>query len=114
MLDAQLNYEVQSLAILVEVPLFIIEGADRSRSQPPRNAVEMEGMIADAPRYCALFCSICHLVRLTVNAWLHDVVLANGTIINGYVPSPQGNGVPFLDLESLGCFWFCFYHVQCL
>ena len=58
-------------------------------------------MIADAPRGGALLLGIRYLVRLTVNARLHDVIPANGTILNGNVPGPQSNRVPFFHFKSL-------------
>ena len=48
------GYDVYSLSIAMELPLFIIKGANRASLQPPRDAVEVEGVIADAPSLIAL------------------------------------------------------------
>ena len=83
------------------LPLFAVKWTDRSCPQPPRNAMEMEGMVADAPRDGALLRGIGDLVCLAVNARLHDVVLADGAVVYGDVPGPEGDGVPSLHFKAL-------------
>ena len=70
--------------------------------------MEVEGMIAHAPSLVALFLRVCHLVRLAVHTGLHNMVSADGTVVNVNVPGPQGDGIPFFDFKpSLSGF----YHV---
>lgn len=64
----------------------------------------MESMVADAPSNCALLAGSGSLVRLTLDAEIHDMVSADGAVVNDNVPGPQGDGVPLLDLEALLCF----------
>lgn len=42
-------------------------------------------MVADSPSSGALVGRISHLVCLTLNAWLVNVVLADGAVLNGDV-----------------------------
>ena len=65
----------------LKVPLLIVEGTHRPSLDPPRNAVEVESMIADAPRCCALV-GVRDLVGLTLDARLIDMVLADGTVLH--------------------------------
>ena len=62
--------------------------------------MEVESVIADAPGCCALVLYVGDLVGLAINARLHDVVLADGTVVNVDVPGPQRDRVPFLYLKS--------------
>lgn len=50
--------------------------------EPSRYAVKVERMIAGAPGCSALVSSISDLVGLAVDARLHDVVLANCTVVD--------------------------------
>ena len=68
-----------------EVPLFIVEGADGAGLDPTRDAVEVEGVVAHAPRSRALFVGVGHLVGLALDARLVDVVLADGAVLHGHV-----------------------------
>ena len=86
----------------MEVPFFVIKRADRAGLQPSANAMEMEGVIAHSPGGGAVGLTFSNLRGLAINAGLHDVVLANGAVIYMDVPSPESDGVPFLDFESLG------------
>lgn len=61
-------------------------------------------MVADAPSDCALLARSGGLVGLTLDAKVHDVVAADGAVVNDDVPSPESNGVPLLDLEALLAF----------
>ena len=71
-----------SLSVPVEVPFFIVQRAHTPGFEPPGNAVEVEGMVADSPRCRALFLRICNLVSLAINAWLHDMILADRAVVN--------------------------------
>jgi len=44
--------------------------------------VEMEGVVADAPGHGALLASGGRLVRLTLDAQVHDVVAADGAVVH--------------------------------
>ena len=61
----------------------------------------MEGVVADAPCGRALFLDIRYLLRLAIDAGLHDMVLANGAVVYVDVPGPERDGIPFLNFESL-------------
>ena len=69
----------------------------------------MEGVVADTPSLIALL-SIGYLVSLTVDARLHDMVPADGTVVNVDVPGPECHSVPFFDFEPLGR--YCFNHIS--
>ena len=60
--------------------------------------MEMESMVADSPCHGAFL--IACLIRLTFNTWVHDVIPANGTVVNVDVPGPESNGIPFLNFEN--------------
>lgn len=66
----------------MEVPLLVVEGANTSLFEPSGDAVEVEGVIASTPGSSALVTGVSDLVSLAVDTSLHDVVLANGTIVN--------------------------------
>lgn len=52
-------------------------------------------MVAHAPRDRALFGRRQYLIGLTLDTQIHDVIAANGTIVDDYVPGPQRHSVPF-------------------
>jgi hypothetical protein len=62
--------------------------------------MEVESMIANTPSGGALVLNVGDLTSLAVDARLHDVILADGTVINVDVPGPECYGIPFLNLES--------------
>ena len=62
--------------------------------------MEVESMIAHTPSRLAVVLRIGHLVGLTVNAWIHNVVLADGAVVGGDIPSPKGNGIPLFNFKS--------------
>ena len=64
--------------------------------------MEVEGVVADAPRLIALLLTVRHLVGLAVDAWLHDMVTADGAVVDVDVPGPERYRVPLPHLESLG------------
>ena len=90
-----------SVSVLLELPFFVVKGTHRSSLQPSRNAMEVEGMVALTPGRRAVSLAFRHLRSLAVDAGLHDVVLANGTVINMDIPSPESDSIPFLDFEAL-------------
>ena len=62
--------------------------------------MEMESVVANSPSRRALILNIGDLVSLAIDARLHDMVLADGAIVDVDVPSPQRDSVPFLYLKS--------------
>ena len=55
-------------------------------------------MVANSPSLIAVL-SGC-VVGLAVHTGLHDVVLADGTVVYMDVPGPKAHSVPFLHFES--------------
>ncbi len=56
--------------------------------------------IADSPGYCALLISGSTLVGLAFDAKIHDMVSADGTVVDDNIPGPKGDSVP-LDIYQL-------------
>jgi len=50
--------------------------------------MEMEGVVANAPRNSTLLTRGGRLVGLTLDAKVHDVISADSTIIDDNIPSP--------------------------
>jgi len=88
-------------AVLLELPVSVVQRADLASLEPTRDAMEMEGVIADAPGYGAFLAGSRCLVGLAVNAQVHDVVTANGTVVDNNIPGPESDGIPLLDFEAL-------------
>lgn len=88
-------------AVLLELPVSVVERADLAGLEPTRDAVEVEGVIADAPSHSALFAGGRCLVGLAFDAEVHDVISTDGAVVDDNVPRPQRYGVPLLDLETL-------------
>lgn len=66
---------------------------------PLADAVGMVGMVACSPgNHAGLV--VGNLVCLALQASLVDTILADGTVLYCYVPAPEGNCVPLLDLNS--------------
>ena len=84
----------------MQLPLSVIEGADIPSLEPSGDAVEVERVIADTPSGVAVLVGSGDLVRLTVDAKIHDVVPADRAIVNDDIPSPQSDCVPLLYFES--------------
>ncbi len=89
------------MAVLLELPVPVVEGTDLARLEPPRDAVEVEGVVAHAPGHGALLARGRGLVRLALDAQIHDVVAADGAVVHHDIPRPQRNCIPFLHLESI-------------
>ena len=68
--------------------------------EPAGNAVEVERVITDTPSLVALLLRVGDLVGLTVYAGLHDMIPADGTIVDMDIPGPKGDGRPFFHFES--------------
>ena len=67
----------------------------------PRDAVEVEGVVAHPPGHGALLAGGAGLVGLALDAQVHDVVPADGAVVHHDVPGPQSDGVPLLHLKPL-------------
>lgn len=63
--------------------------------------MEVERVVANTPCYSAFLTGSGCLVRLALDTEVHDVISANGTIIDDNIPCPKSYGVPLLDLELL-------------
>lgn len=50
--------------------------------------------VADTPGYGALFAGRRGLVGLAFDAEIHDVITADGAVVDDDIPSPEGNGIP--------------------
>ena len=69
---------------MTEIPFLVAERAHLSIFQPSGDTVEVEGMITLTPSQNAILGSI--LIGLALDAWVHCVVSANGTVIYRDVP----------------------------
>jgi len=87
------------VAVFLEFPLPVIERTDLACLEPAGNAMEVESVIADTPSDGALLGSGGRLVGLTLDAQIHDVISADGTVVHHDVPGPQSHGVPLFHLE---------------
>ncbi len=70
-------------------------------------------MVAHSPRRSALVLDIGHLVGLAVDACLHDVILANGAVVDCDVPGPESHGIPLFHFKSICLLLYCLYHSKC-
>ena len=89
-----------SLTVAIEVPLLIVKGAHGSSFEPARYAMEVEGVIAHSPSLITFLFRVGDLVGLTVDTGLHDMVSADGTVIDVDIPGPECHSIPFFDFES--------------
>jgi hypothetical protein len=80
--------------ILLELPVSVVERADLAGLEPSGDAVEVEGVIADTPGNSAFLAGSRGLVCLTLNAEVHDVVPADGAVVDNNIPRPERDGVP--------------------
>ena len=56
--------------------------------------MEVEGVVADTPCDGALFGGGGRLVGLALDAQIHDVVAADGAVVDDDIPGPECNGIP--------------------
>lgn len=102
------------MAVLLELPLAVVQRAHLTSAKPARNAVEVERVVAHSPGHVALLGgSGClklavlkgkrpvrvYLIGLTFDAQVHDVVATDGAGVDDDVPRPQRNRVPLLHLK---------------
>lgn len=88
-------------AVLLELPISVVEGANLASLQPSGDTMEMEGVVANPPCNSALLAGGGSLICLTFDAQVHNVVSADGTVVDDDVPSPQSDRVPLLHLKAL-------------
>ncbi len=81
------------------VPLLVVQRANTSRFEPPVDAVEVEGVVALAPRDDAFL--VGSLVCLAVDARLVDQRLADGTHVDVQLPGPECDCVPLFYFKNL-------------
>ena len=89
------------MPILLEFPLSVVQRTHLPCFEPARDAVEVKSMVTDAPRHGALFRSSGRLVGLTFYAKIHNVVPADGTVINHNIPGPEGYCIPLFHFKAL-------------
>jgi len=74
--------------ILLELPVPVIKRTDLTGFQPAGNTMKVESVITDAPGDGTLLTDGTGLVRLTLDAEVHDVVTADGTVLDDDIPRP--------------------------
>lgn len=82
------------MPIFLEFPLSVVQRTHLPCFEPAGDAVEVKSMVTDSPRNGALFRSSRRLVGLTLYAKIHNVVPADGTVINHNIPGPEGYCIP--------------------
>lgn len=61
--------------------------------------MKVEGVVADAPGHCAVFRGRRLLIRLALDAQVHDVSATDCAVLNFDVPGPHSHCVPLLHFE---------------
>jgi len=89
------------VAVFLELPVSIVQGAHLTCLQPTANAVEVKCVVTHTPSNCAFLTGLTCLISLTLNTKIHNMVPADSTVINYNIPGPQSNSIPFLDLKPL-------------
>jgi len=89
------------VSVLLELPITVVQRANLSCLEPAADAVEVEGMVTHPPGNSALLAGGAGLVGLTLDTQVHDVVPANGAVVDHDIPGPQRHCVPLLYLEPL-------------
>lgn len=84
------------MPILLELPLSVVQGAHLPGFEPPRDAVEMKSVVTDSPSNRALFRSSWGLVGLTLDTKIHNVVPADGTVINHNIQAQRATAFHLL------------------
>ena len=68
--------------------------------------MEVESVVADAPSLIALLLGVGDLVSLAIHTGLHDMVPADGAVVDVDVPGPKRHGIPLSHFKSLLCTGF--------
>ena len=63
--------------------------------------MKVKGVITDSPSNRAFSIGGRDLICFSLDAEIHDVVAADGAVVDDDVPSPESNGVPLFHLEPL-------------
>lgn len=87
--------------ILLEFPLSVVQRTHLPCFEPARDAVEVKSVVTDTPGHGALLGGGGRLVGLTLYAKIHNVVPADGTVINHNVPGPEGYCIPLFHFKAL-------------
>lgn len=96
----QIDFKLSLLGGLDGGPSLLAKGTGVLLLRGPlANAVSMVGVIACSPRDHATLI-VRDLIGLALQTGLIDAVLAYGAIFNSHIPTPQGNCVPLLHLNS--------------
>lgn len=67
--------------------------------------MEMERVVAHSPRNRTFLSTGASNVGLAINADIHNVVLANRTVVYDNIPRPERHSVPLFDFKS----WLVFF-----
>ncbi len=92
----------QNLFNLGEFPLLVAQGAGRARLEPSLDAVEVKDVTTATPGNAQT-----RVLRVTIgvglvfNAWLIQVVSADGAGVCADGPRPHCHRIPLFDLEAL-------------
>lgn len=98
----ELDGRILSLVpVLLEFPLSVVQRTHLPCFEPAGDAVEVKSMVTDSPCNSALFRSSGRLVSLTFYAKIHNVVPADGTVINHNIPGPEGYCIPLFHFKAL-------------
>jgi len=63
--------------------------------------VKVKSVVTDSPCNGTFFAGGRSLVCLTFDAEIHDVISADGAIVDDDIPSPKSHSRPLLDLKPL-------------
>lgn len=87
-------------AVLLKLPVSVVEGTDLTSLEPTGDAVEVKSVVTDTPSNSALFTGGGSLIGLALNAEVHNVVSANSTVVDNNIPCPESDRRPLLHLEA--------------
>eukprot|EP00954_Amorphochlora_amoebiformis_P027718 1387309-Amorphochlora_amoeboformis.AAC.1 len=84
------------MPISLTLPLLLVKRTYTSRLEPSFNAVEVECVLTNPPGDRAVGRGAA-LVRLALDAQLHEKVAADRARVDLNIPAPHGNGIPFFE-----------------
>lgn len=58
-------------------------------------------MVTDSPSYRTLLGGGSTLVGLTFDTQIHDVISADRTVVDDYIPCPECHGIPLRHVRNL-------------